>query len=86
MDKYKVLCIPSPTDLRFGVSPKPLTTRHGLTIGGGVVYLELNFTLPPMFVQADRMPEVRQHYRQIITGACQRTADKTKFAAEDYDL
>jgi hypothetical protein len=31
---FKQLAITDPSDLRFGVAPKPLTTRHGLTIGG----------------------------------------------------
>ncbi|HOS02089.1 MAG TPA: methyltransferase MtaB domain-containing protein, partial [Candidatus Hydrogenedentes bacterium] len=38
MPQYKKLAIPNPTDLIFGVSPKPLTTRRGLVIGGGTVY------------------------------------------------
>ena len=29
------LAISDPADLRFGVAPKPLTTRRGMTIGGG---------------------------------------------------
>src|ERR1017187_3370772 len=37
------LAISNPADLRFGVAPKPLTTRQGLTIGGGLVYPEINF-------------------------------------------
>jgi len=69
------LAISNPADLRFGVSPKPLTTRQGLTIGGGLVYPELNFTLPPMFVDASTMPEVRTQYQQIITGALHRAVE-----------
>ena len=61
------LAISDPADLRFGVAPKPLTTRQGLTIGGGVVYPELNFTLPTMFVDASTMPDVRTQYQQIIS-------------------
>ncbi|HNW08873.1 MAG: methanol--corrinoid methyltransferase [Verrucomicrobia bacterium] len=75
MKPFKSLAITSPAELCFGVSPKPLKTRDGLTIGGGIVYPELNFTLPAMFVDANTMPEVRQHYRDIITGACQRAAE-----------
>ena len=37
-------------------------------LGGGLVYPELNFTLPPMLVDAPTMPEVRRQYRQIISG------------------
>jgi len=72
---YKRLAISNPADLRFGVSPSPLTTRRGMTIGGGIVYPELNFTLPPMFVDASTMPEVRTQYEQIISGALHRAVE-----------
>ena len=72
MKLFNELAIPNPADLRFGVCPKPLTTRHGLTLGGGLVYPEINFTLPPMTVDEAALPEVRQQYRQIITGVLQR--------------
>ena len=38
MNAFPQLAISDPADLRFGISPKPLTTRRGLTLGGGVVY------------------------------------------------
>jgi methanol--5-hydroxybenzimidazolylcobamide Co-methyltransferase len=75
MSHYNSLAIAHPADLRFGVSPKPLTTQRGMTIGGGLVYPELNFTLPTMYVNAETMPEVRQHYRDIITGAARRAVE-----------
>ncbi len=75
MRKFSQLAIANPTDLRFGVAPHPVTTRDGLTIGGGIVYPELNFTLPTMLIDATTMPEVRAHYRQIITGALQRAVE-----------
>jgi methanol---5-hydroxybenzimidazolylcobamide Co-methyltransferase len=72
---FNRLAISNPADLRFGVAPKPLTTRRGLKIGGGLVYPELNFTLPPMFVNESTMPEVRTQYQQIITGALHRAVE-----------
>lgn len=72
---FKQLAISNPADLRFGVSPKPLVTRQGLTIGGGLVYPEINFTLPPMFVDQTTMPDVRKQYQQIITGVLQRAVE-----------
>lgn len=75
MKSYSSLAIRRPDQLRFGVAPRPLTTRRGLVIGGGTVYPELNFTLPAMLVTADTMPEVRRHYRDIIRGATQRAAE-----------
>ncbi len=73
--KFRSLAIPSPDDLRFGTAPKPLVTRHGLRIGGGLVYPELNFTLPPMEVTPATMPAVAQHYREIISDALRRAAE-----------
>jgi len=75
MKTFDHLAIADATELRFGVSPKPLTTRRGMKIGGGSVYPELNFTLPPMLVDAGTMPEVQTQYRQIITGALQRAVE-----------
>jgi methanol--5-hydroxybenzimidazolylcobamide Co-methyltransferase len=75
MNSFQDLAIGKSSDLLFGISPKPLTTRRGMTIGGGIVYPELNFTLPTMFVNAETMPEIRQHYRDIITGACHRAVE-----------
>jgi methanol---5-hydroxybenzimidazolylcobamide Co-methyltransferase len=75
MSRFTRLAIENPADLRFGVAPKPLVTRRGMTIGGGAVYPELNFTLPPMYVNQETMPEVRRQYQQIITGALQRAVE-----------
>ncbi|MDR0353787.1 MAG: hypothetical protein LBI02_10755 [Opitutaceae bacterium] len=75
MMKYRQLAISNSRDLLFGIAPKPLRTRRGLHIGGGVVYPELNFTLPAMDVTAATMPEVARHYRDIITGALKRAVE-----------
>jgi methanol---5-hydroxybenzimidazolylcobamide Co-methyltransferase len=74
-EPFRQLAIPDPSELRFGCCPKPLTTRHSLVLGGGQVYPELNFTLPTMLVNESTMPEVRQQYRQIITGALRRAVE-----------
>lgn len=73
--RYRHLAIPRADDLLFGTAPKPLTTRHGLRLGGGLVYPELNFTLPPMEVTAATMPVVTRHYHDIITDALRRAAE-----------
>lgn len=75
MKEFSTLAITDPADLCYGRAPKPLTTRRGLCIGGGLVYPELNFTLPTMLVNADTMPEVRQHYRDIIGAATKRAVE-----------
>jgi methanol--5-hydroxybenzimidazolylcobamide Co-methyltransferase len=71
---YRELAISSPDELHFGFAPHPLNTRRGLSIGGGTVYPELNFTLPPMTIEASTMPRVRGHYQQAIEGALERAA------------
>jgi methanol---5-hydroxybenzimidazolylcobamide Co-methyltransferase len=75
MKTFKHLAIEEDADLRFGVCPHPLSTRQGLTIGGGVVYPELNFTLPTMVLDASTMPEVRRQYQEIISGALRRATE-----------
>jgi methanol---5-hydroxybenzimidazolylcobamide Co-methyltransferase len=75
MTAYDRLAIQDPADLRFGVAPRPLKTRRGMVLGGGTVYPELNFTLPTMLVTSETMPEVREQYRQIISGALTRAVE-----------
>ena len=67
--KYKSLAITDTDDLLFGCAPKPLVTRQGLRLGGGLVYPELNFTLPPMEIAAATMPAVVRHYQGIVKDA-----------------
>jgi methanol---5-hydroxybenzimidazolylcobamide Co-methyltransferase len=75
MIQFNQLTISDPAQLVFGVAPKPLVTRRGMIIGGGCVYPELNFTLPPMLIEAATMPEVRAQYQQIIGGALHRAVE-----------
>ncbi len=75
MTAYSRLAMPDPSAIRFGTAPRPVQTRHGLRIGGGTVYPELNFTLPTMSVEASTMPKVIGQYRQIITGALKRAVE-----------
>ena len=58
--------------LAFGRAPHPVKTRRGLVLGGGRIYPELNFTLPPIAISPATMPEIREHYRQIVSGALKR--------------
>ncbi len=72
---FTTLAIDNPSKLAFGTATKPVTTSHGITIGGGEVIPELNFTLPPMAVNPDTRSEVIDQYREIITGAIDRCKD-----------
>lgn len=69
---YTELAIADARDLVFGTAPKPLTTRSGLVIGGGRVYPELNFTLPPMHISEATWPEIQRIYREIAVDALAR--------------
>lgn len=73
--KYNKLCINDPEELIFGTAPHPVTTRRGLEIGGGLVYPELNFTLPEMKIDPTDIRPVVDHYKQIVEGALTRAVD-----------
>lgn len=72
---YKNLAISKADDLLFGLAPKPVTTKRGLIIGGGIVYPELNFTLPPMEVSLANQEAVYKQYTDIASGALKRAAE-----------
>lgn len=73
--QFKSLAIADPRELTFGKSVKPIQSPRGLMIGAGKVYPELNFTLPPMALTEETIPEVREQYRGIVTDALQRALD-----------
>lgn len=75
MHSYQQLAINDPSELYFGVAPKPLKTRRGMVIGGGEVYPELNFTLSNIDVNASTMPDILNQYREMVTGAVQRAVE-----------
>jgi methanol---5-hydroxybenzimidazolylcobamide Co-methyltransferase len=61
-------------DLVFGRALHPVV-RNGVEIGGGDVLPEIKFTLPPMQVTAETLPEVRLQYREMLDGICRRAVD-----------
>jgi methanol---5-hydroxybenzimidazolylcobamide Co-methyltransferase len=73
--RFSSLAVSSLDDFVYGTSPKPVTLPNGLTIGGGTVYPELNFTLPSMETTAEAMPEVYAQYTQMINEACTRAVE-----------
>ncbi len=75
MRHFSHLAIQKADDLLFGCAPKPVATKSGMLIGGGRVYPELNFTLPPIELIDANYAEVRRHYRQIVSDALRRAAD-----------
>jgi methanol---5-hydroxybenzimidazolylcobamide Co-methyltransferase len=73
--KYSKLAVESAADLRFGFAPFPVTTSKGLVIGGGTVYPELNFTLPPITIKEETLPEIEEHYAGIVRDALTRAVE-----------
>lgn len=69
------LAYPDADALVFGRAIHPVTTRSGLVIGGGMVYPEINFTLPPMLITQDTFGAVLVNYREITEGICRRAVE-----------
>jgi methanol--5-hydroxybenzimidazolylcobamide Co-methyltransferase len=72
--KYSTLAIPGADQLLYGVCLHPLECGLGLTIGGGSVFPEVNFTLPPMNMTDETWPEVVAHYEQMAEQILRRAA------------
>lgn len=70
--QYTEPAITDQADLLFGTAPHPLQLKGGLTIGGGRVYPELNFTLPAMSITDANWDEVRAIYRETASDALAR--------------
>ncbi len=75
MNTFNSLAIPRAEDLIFGKCPQPVRLKNGLEIGNGTVYPEINFTLPPMAIIQETMPQVREQYSQIINAVCNRALE-----------
>lgn len=58
--------------LVFGRAPKPVQCGFGLAIGGGTVFPEVNFTLPPMEISDATWPRVLAHYEEIAKTVLRR--------------
>lgn len=66
------LAITSTESFLFGRAPKPVSCGRGVVIGGGTVLPEINFTLPPIDINPQTWPEIRQQYAEIIRAVCER--------------
>jgi methanol--5-hydroxybenzimidazolylcobamide Co-methyltransferase len=63
--RFDSLTIDTAAGLRFGFAPKPVECGLGLRVGDGRVFPELNFTLPPMALEASTWADAVAHYREI---------------------
>jgi len=56
----------SPEEMIFGSAAKPIACGGGVLIGAGEVIPEVNFTLPPMSIHEESLPDVRQRFREMV--------------------
>lgn len=72
MKKFNQLAYPSPDSMLFGKSLQPVRCGFDLNIGGGQVYPEINFTLPPMTVDQHNLSAVLAQYDEMVTAILKR--------------
>jgi methanol--5-hydroxybenzimidazolylcobamide Co-methyltransferase len=72
MIKYKKPMITDVDALIFGHAPKPVKCGHGLNIGNGTVFPEINFTLPVMKINNETWKEVLEQYEEIALAVISR--------------
>ncbi|HHY46445.1 MAG TPA: methanol--corrinoid methyltransferase, partial [Firmicutes bacterium] len=73
--QFNKLAIDTLEDFVYGTAPRPLKLAGGMAIGGGTVYPEINFTLPPMDISDETMDEVKRHYTEMIEGVLTRARE-----------
>lgn len=69
------IAISSIDEFIYGKSPKPLTTKRGVEIGQGLVFPEVNFTLPAMNCTKETWPEVLSHYSEMVESVITRSIE-----------
>jgi len=72
MQEYSRLAIVHESDLIFGRATRPVQCGFDLTIGGGHVFPEVNFTLPAMTVNAENWSDVVAQYEEMATNILKR--------------
>ena len=70
--RFNSLAVPDERDLTFGRAPYPVRCGHGLEIGAGEVYPELNFTLPPMPIEPGTWSRIGEIYDATIAAVLER--------------
>jgi len=75
MKQFNTIAYENLSDFVYGKAMHPISLKNGMTIGGGIVYPEVNFTLPTMALTKETMPEAISNYKEIITGICNRARE-----------
>lgn len=69
---YTDLAIPHGRDILFGRAPKPVSCGFDLVIGGGLVYPEVNFTLPLIAISEETWTEIVAQYEEMAEAILRR--------------
>ena len=64
--RYNSLAIENSSELIYGTALYPLSCGRGLTIGNGLVFPEINFTLPTMEINEKTWNSIVKQYTEII--------------------
>ncbi|MDK2985588.1 MAG: methanol---5-hydroxybenzimidazolylcobamide Co-methyltransferase [Clostridia bacterium] len=72
---FNELAINNLNDFVYGHAPKKIKFDNGMVIGGGTVYPEVNFTLPPMQVNKNTISKAYKQYKEMTEGVCQRAME-----------
>jgi hypothetical protein len=59
--EYRTTAYTDLDDFVYGTAKHPVKLKNGMVIGGGLLYPELNFTLPTMKLNDDTWPEAIEH-------------------------
>jgi len=69
------LAVTSLEDFVFGRAPRPVVCGRGVELGNGQVIPEINFTLPPVDINANTWADIRREYSEMIESVCRRAVE-----------
>ncbi len=69
---FSNLAVSGADELIYGRAPIPVPCGLGLTIGGGQVYPEVNFTLPVIAVDSSNWSAIIRHYEEMAANILKR--------------
>lgn len=64
---YESLAYKTSNEMMFGKTVHPLHCGHDLVLGGGLVFPEVNFTLPVMQVDQKSLPKILKQYEEMVS-------------------
>jgi methanol--5-hydroxybenzimidazolylcobamide Co-methyltransferase len=72
MQTFRTLAIGSPDDLIYGWAPRPVRCGFDLEIGAGLVFPEVNFTLPTITIDPEHWSAVIANYEEMAKNILRR--------------